>query len=197
MGFVKTDPKDMHSILKTSFIPIVQTPKAFEAAYPIKRNGKYFLMYSSGDCRLRSYAVHYSVSDNPEDSFTPGKNSSIQVTNSDGTIDGSSHHSVIKEGNDYYIVYHRHDNPHSTNSEFRQVCVDKLIFSDSVTREKVVPTHEGVGLLRKNKITTTYLASKAKVSASSYHHLVSNPTAYSHTSYEYSYLPSFSEGWRH
>ena len=136
MGFAKIDPTDMYSIQKTALIPIAQVPKAFEAAYPIKRNGKYFLMYSAGDCRLSSYAVHYSVADKPEGPFTPGKNSPILVTNEDGTVDGPGHHSVLKEGNDYYIVYHRHDNPHSTNGEFRQVCVDKLVFSDSVTMEK-------------------------------------------------------------
>jgi hypothetical protein len=189
MGFAKLDPADMHTIQKAAFIPIDQVPKAFEAAYPIKRNGKYFLMYSSGDCRLSSYAVHYSVSDKPEGPFTPGKNSPILVTSSDGSVDGPGHHSILKEGNDYYIVYHRHDNPHSTNGEFRQVCVDKLIFSDSVTIEKVVPTHEGIGLLGKNQITTPNLAYKAKVCASSYYHLVSNPTPYSKTGYDYSYLP--------
>jgi len=189
MGFAKIDSKDMHTIQKTSLIPIAQIPKAFEAAYPIKRNGKYFLMYSSGDCRLSSYAVHYSVSDNPEGPFTPGKNSPILVTNTDGTIDGPGHHSILKEGNDYYIVYHRHDNPHSTNGEFRQVCVDKLIFTDSVTIEKVVPTHEGIGLLGKNQVPAPDLAYKAKVSAGSYYHLVSGPTPYSHTGYDYSYLP--------
>lgn len=189
MGFVKIDPTDMYTILKTVQIPIAQVPKAFEAAYPIKRNGKYFLMYSSGDCRLSSYAVHYSVSDYPEGPFTPGKNSPILVTNNDGTVDGPGHHSVIKEGNDYYIVYHRHDNPHSTNGEFRQVCVDKIIFSDSVTIEKVIPTHEGVGLLGKNRVTTPNLAYKAKVNAGSYYHLVSNPTPYCKTGYDYSYLP--------
>ena len=189
MGFVKIDPTDMHSILKTGFIPIVQIPKAFEAAYPIKRNGKYFLMYSSGDCRLSSYAVHYSVSDKPEGPFTPGKNSPILVTNTDGTIDGPGHHSILKEGNDYYIVYHRHDNPHSTNGEFRQVCVDKLIFPDSVTIEKVVPTHEGIGLLGENQVPAPNIAYKAKASAGSYYHLVSGPTPYSHTGYDYSYLP--------
>ena len=189
MGFVKIDPTDMHSILKTGFIPIAQIPKAFEAAYPIKRNGKYFLMYSSGDCRLSSYAVHYSVSDKPEGPFTPGKNSPILVTNTDGTIDGPGHHSILKEGNDYYIVYHRHDNPHSTNGEFRQVCVDKLIFPDSVTIEKVVPTHEGIGLLGENQVPAPNIAYKAKASAGSYYHLVSGSTPYSHTGYDYSYLP--------
>jgi xylan 1,4-beta-xylosidase len=189
MGFTKIDPTDMHSILKTGFIPIAQIPKAFEAAYPIKRNGKYFLMYSSGDCRLSSYAVHYSVADRPEGPFIPGKNSPILVTNNDGTIDGPGHHSILKEGNNYYIVYHRHDNPHSTNGEFRQVCVDKLVFSDSVTIEKVIPTHDGIGLLGKNQIPLPNLAYKAKASASSYYHLISNQTPYSKAGYDYSYLP--------
>jgi len=187
MGFAKIDQTDMHTILKTGFIPIAQIPKAFEAAYPIKRNGKYFLMYSSGDCRLSSYAVHYSVADKPEGPFAPGKNSPILVTNTDGTIDGPGHHSILKEGKDYYMVYHRHDNPHSTNGEFRQVCVDKLVFSDSITIEKVIPTHEGIGLLGKNQITSTNLALNAKAKASSYYHLVSKPTAYSSSGYDYSY----------
>ena len=189
MGFVQLDPNDMHTILKTGFIPITQIPKAFEAAYPIKRNGKYFLMYSSGDCRLSSYAVHYSVGNKPEGPFIPGKNSPILVTNINGTIDGPGHHSIMKEGDDYYIVYHRHDNPHSTNGEFRQICVDKMIFSDSVTIEKVVPTHSGIVLPVKNQITIPNLAFKTKVSASSSYHLISEPTPYCKTGYNYSYLP--------
>jgi len=187
MGYVKIDPKDMHTILKTGFIPIAQVPKAFEAAYPIKKDGKYFLMYSVGDCRLSSYAVHYSVSDNPEGPFIPGKNNPILATSSDGIVDGPGHHSILKEGDDYYIVYHRHDNPHSTNGEFRQVCIDKLVFSDDETIEKVVPTHSGVAGLKKNQ--NVNLAYLAKVSASSYYHLVSQPTRYSPAGYDYKYLP--------
>lgn len=189
MGFAKIDPKDMYTIQKTGFIPISQIPKAFEAAYPIKRNGKYFLMYSSGDCRLSSYAVHYSVSDSPEGPFRPGKNSPILVTNNDGTIDGPGHHSILKEGNDYYIVYHRHDNPRSTNGEFRQVCVDKLIFSDNETIEKVVPTHSGIGFIGQNQIASPNLAFQAKVTASSYYHLVAQKTRYSDGNYDYKYSP--------
>lgn len=189
MGFAQIDPKDMHTLLKTATIPIAQVPKAFEAAYPIKRNGKSFLMYSSGDCRLSSYAVHYSVSDKPEGPFKPGKNSPILVTNTDGSVDGPGHHSVLKEGNNYYIVYHRHDNPHSTNGEFRQVCVDKLVFSDSITIEKVLPTHAGVGYLGKNQIIAPNLAYNAKVSASSSYHLASNATPYSPAGYNYIYSP--------
>jgi Beta-xylosidase len=187
MGVAKIDPTDMHTILKTSFIPISQIPKAFEAAYPIKRNGKYFLMYSSGDCRLSSYAVHYSVGDSPEGPFRPGKNSPILVSNADGTIDGPGHHSILKEGNDYYIVYHRHDNPHSTDGEFRQVCADKLIFSDDETIEKVEPTHSGVGFLSRKKECATNLAFGANATASSSYHLVAAPTAYNPKGYDYIY----------
>lgn len=186
MGFAKIDPNDMHTLLKTSLIPIAEVPRAFEAAYPMKRNGKYFLMYSAGDCRLSSYAVHYSVGDKPEGPFTPGKNNPILSTNADGTIDGPGHHSVLQEGNDYYIVYHRHDNPHSTNGEFRQVCVDKMVFSDSTTIEKVIPTHSGVSFKDSNPSNLAY---QAKVTGSSTYHLVSAATPYSKTGYDYAYVP--------
>ena len=189
MGFVKIDPSDMHTLLKTGSIPINQVPKAFEAAYPIKRNGKYFLMYSAGDCRLSSYAVHYSVSDNPEGPFVPGKNSPILVTSNDSLVDGPGHHSILKEGNDYYIVYHRHDNPHSTGGEFRQVCADQLFFSDDETIEKVIPTNGGVVPFLKNQAPVSNLAFKVKAKADSYYHLVSQPTHYGPQGYDYSYLP--------
>ncbi len=189
MGFAQIDPTDMHTLLKTSLIPIAQIPRAFEAAYPIKRNGKYFLMYSSGDCRLSSYAVQYSVGDKPEGPFTPGKNSPILGSNTDGTVDGPGHHSVMKEGNDYYIVYHRHDNPRSSTGEFRQVCADKLIFSDSMTIEKVIPTHIGINLPDKTQSIPPNLAYKAKVSADSYYHLISAPTQYNNSGYNYKYSP--------
>jgi xylan 1,4-beta-xylosidase len=189
MGFVKIDPSDMYTILKSGTIPITQIPKAFEAAYPFKRNGKYFLMYSSGDCRLSSYAVNYSVSDHPEGPFTPGKNNPILATSSDGSVDGPGHHSLIKEGDAYYIVYHRHDNPHSTGGEFRQVCVDKLVFSDDETIEKVIPTNVGVDPFVKNQIQNKNLALNSRVKVDSYCHLVSGPTHYGMNGYDYSYLP--------
>lgn len=189
MGYAKIDPADMHTILKTGFIPINQVPKAFEAAYPIKKDGKYFLMYSAGDCRLSSYAVHYSVSDSPEGPFVPGKNNPILETNADGTVDGPGHHSILKDGDDYYIVYHRHDNPRSTNGEFRQVCIDKLVFSDEETIEKVVPTHSGVKAQIGKNFDIPNLALNAKAKASSFYHLKSKKTVYSLGDYDYKYLP--------
>lgn len=189
MGVAKIDSQDMYTIQKTGFIPINQIPKAFEAAYPLKRNGKYFLMYSSGDCRLSSYAVHYSVSDNPMGPFRPGKNSPILVSNEDKTIDGPGHHSVLKVGDEYYIVYHRHDNPHSTNGEFRQVCADKLAFSNDSTIEKVTPTHAGISLPDTGANKALDYAYRASVAASSYYHLKAMPTVYNPAGYDYRYSP--------
>lgn len=188
VGMAKINPNDMCTILQTGFIPIGQVPNAFEACYSIKRNGKYFLMYSSGDCRLSSYAVHYSVSDSPEGPFRPGRNNPILETTQDGTIDGPGHHSVLQEDNNYYIVYHRHDNPPSTNGEFRQVCADKLFFSDDETIEKVVATHSGVGYLGKDRVKAPNLAIGADVKASSSYHLVSQKTRYSIKGYDYRYV---------
>lgn len=190
MGVAKIDAGNMHSIQKTHFIPINEVPNTFEAAYPIKRNGKYILMYSSGDCRLSSYAVHYSVGDTPYGPFRYGKNNPILATNDDGTIDGPGHHAILKEEDHYYIVYHRHDNPHSTNGEFRQVCADKMVFTDDETIEKVNPTHAGIGYLGKNQVPATNRAFEAQASASSSYHLVAKKTRYSNGDYNYQYLPS-------
>ncbi|NLO72237.1 MAG: family 43 glycosylhydrolase [Porphyromonadaceae bacterium] len=188
MGWVKIDPNDMCTIIKSGFIPISQIPHAFEAAYPIKMNGKYFLMYSAGDCRLSSYAVHYSVSDSPEGPFVYGKNNPILVTNNDSTIDGPGHHSILQDEQDCYIVYHRHDNPHSTGGEFRQTCIDKINFNGH-SIEKITPTHKGVDFSNKVKNKIENLALNAKIQASSSYHLISKGTRYSKKGYDYLYKP--------
>ncbi|MDA3878989.1 MAG: family 43 glycosylhydrolase [Prolixibacteraceae bacterium] len=187
VGWVKINSKDMHTIENEGYIPIEQLPHAFEAAYPIKMNDKYILMYSSGDCRLSSYAVHYAHSDSPTGPFTYGENNPILETNADHTIDGPGHHSILKEGNDYYILYHRHDNPHSTGGEFRQVCADKIVFTNDSTIQKIIPTHQGVHLDNKTKHTNTAL--NASVHASSYYHLVSQATRYTREDVNFEYHP--------
>ena len=35
-----------------------------------------------------------------------------------------------KNGNEYYMVYHRHDNPHSNRGFHRQLCVDRMEFAE-------------------------------------------------------------------
>ena len=188
MGWVETDPSDLHTILKEGFIPIEQIPQAFEAACPLKKDSIYFLMYSSGDCRLSSYAVHYSWSRSPEGPWTYGGNNPILESSSDGYIDGPGHHSVLEKEGQYYIVYHRHDNPHSTGGEFRQVCLDKLEFTGPHTIAVVSPTHEGVCFTTN---MPENLAFGTKASATSSYRLQSKANRYTQKDLDYSYDPGF------
>jgi hypothetical protein len=86
------------------------------------------------------------------------------------------------------MVYHRHDNPHSTGGEFRQVCIDEMKFDAEGNILKVEAGHSGVQPLKtKNQPKNLALGSKAE--ASSYYHLISKKTVYNQSDYNYSYLP--------
>jgi xylan 1,4-beta-xylosidase len=184
LGWLKIDTADMVTVLDKGFIPNSELPEIFEAPYMLKRNDKYIMMYSSGDCQASSYRVQYAYSNDPTGPFKPGANNPILETNSDGTIDGPGHHSILLDNGKYYIVYHRHDNPHSCGGEFRQVCVDSLVFLNDSTIAKVVPTHTGIGYLAENTITAKNHAFQAKAMASSTYHLVNGED-------DYIYYPSY------
>ena len=87
---------------------------------------------------------------------------------SDGTVHGPGHHSVLKEGNEYYMVYHRHDNPHSNRGFHRQLCVDQYgVCGGWKHQEGLIPTHKGVGALAPSVVKSENLALGAGVRASS------------------------------
>ena len=184
LGWAKIDPSDMVTILNKGQISMSELPEIFEAPYMLKRNGKYIMMYSSGDCQASSYRVQYAYGDSPTGPFTFGENNPILETNAEGSIDGPGHHCVVKEGDNYFIVYHRHDNPHSGGGEFRQVCADSLIFINDSTIKKVIPTNKGIGYLGTNQVTATDYAYEATTSATSYYHLVNGDN-------DYYYYPSY------
>jgi xylan 1,4-beta-xylosidase len=190
MGWASIDPADMTKIKKSGYIPIQQIPQAFEGVFSLKKNDRYILMYSSGDCRLSSYAVRYAWAKSPAGPFKDGINNPLLATSGDGTIDSPGHHSVLQEGSKYYIVYHRHDNPHSTGGEFRQVCADSLIFENDSTIRKINAGHKGIGFLAANRVPYPNLAQSACVSATSYYHLVAKATEFAAAS-DYEYLPQF------
>lgn len=191
MGWAKHDPNNEYAIVQEGFIPIEQIPEAFEAAYMIKKDSIYFLMYSAGDCRLSSYQLHYAWARHPEGPFYYGKNNPILETNQDGTIDGPGHHSVLQEGENYYVFYHRHDNPHSSGGEFRQVCMDKMALEDAHTLAKISPTHSGVRLKSKHPAANRNRALQAKASASSHYQLNSIGSRYTGGPVDHEYLPGF------
>jgi len=127
--------------------------------------------------------VRYSYADSPYGPFTEGENNPILGTNEDQTVHGPGHHSVLKEGNDYYIVYHKHDYPFTAGGLSRQVSIDKMIFENDSTIKAIVPTSKGIVDFVKSTVPKN-IAFKAKTTASSYYHLKS-------TQYDYTYQPSY------
>lgn len=109
---------DMKGFTETRLIPNTEVKDFFEAPFVMKKDGVYFFMYSSESCHDSTYHVQYATStEGPLGPYT--YKGTILKTSKDGTVHGPGHHSILKEGNDYYIVYHRHDNPHSNRGFHR------------------------------------------------------------------------------
>ena len=159
--------QDGKSFTELHLIPNTEATDFFEAPFMLKHNGLYYFMYSSGSCHDQTYRIQYAVGKSPLGPFTFGKNNPILSTSADGSIHGPGHHSILQVGNDYYIIYHRHDNPHSTRGFHRQICADKLIFDADGSIKKVIPTHKGIGALAQETKEEPNLAYQCKVSASS------------------------------
>ena len=173
----------MASVGQGTNIPLDQTPEPFEAAYLLKRNNKYILMYSGASCHDETYNVRYAWADTPYGPFTPGANNPILSTNADKTVHGPGHHSVLKEADNYYIVYHRHDYPFTGGGMSRQVCIDSMIFENDSVIRTVVPTHRGIASIEPSELPTD-LAFGVQTSASSFYHLRM-------PEYDFAYSPSY------
>ncbi|MDE6290159.1 MAG: family 43 glycosylhydrolase, partial [Muribaculaceae bacterium] len=155
---------DMKGFTETRLIPNTEVTDFFEAPFVLKKDGKYYFMYSSGSCHDHTYRVQYATADSPLGPYT--YQGCILETNQDGTIHGPGHHSVMQDGEDYYIVYHRHDNPHSNRGFHRQVCIDRMEFDKNGKILPITPTHSGVGYLTTPTISKNNLAFGKKVKAS-------------------------------
>ena len=168
-GWAKLAP-DGKSFTDKGLVPNTQLKDFFEAPFVFKKDGKYYFTYSSGSCHDDTYRVQYAVS-------TAGPTGPYEYkgcilrTNSDGTVHGPGHHSILVDGDQYYIVYHRHNNPHSVHGFNRQLCIDKMEFDAEGNILPIVPTHDGLlpaSLQKKaRKQAATNLAYQAKVTASS------------------------------
>ena len=119
------------------------TPENYvEGPFMLKRNGKYYFMWSEGGWTGPDYAVAYAISDSPMGPF----NRIGRILQQDPEVaKGAGHHSVIQvPGKDeYYIVYHCRPLDRTGGSE-RQVCIDKLEFDKDGFIKPVKMTFEGV-----------------------------------------------------
>lgn len=149
-------------------IPNTELKDVFEAPFVFKRNGVYYLTYSSGSCHTDTYRVQYATStESPMGPYT--YRGEILTTNEDETVHGPGHHSILEINGDYYIVYHRHNNPKSIHGFNRQVCIDRMTFDDKGNINPIIPTHNAldVNVFKSSKYEN--LALGAKVTASSYY----------------------------
>ncbi|KAA5823682.1 family 43 glycosylhydrolase [Algibacter amylolyticus] len=119
----------------------ITPPHYFEAPFMLKKNNKYFLMYSEGKCIDETYMVRYSVGDTPYGPWTEGENSPVLSTSKDATTLGPGHHTVFTENNQDYILYHRiKDND---DTLLREIAIDSLNFDSKGNKLTVIP-QEGV-----------------------------------------------------
>lgn len=119
------------------------TPEGFvEGIYMIRKNNKYYLMWSEGGWTGPDYSVAYAIADSP---FGPFKRIGKILQQDMAVARGAGHHSLLHnpEGDTWYIVYHRR--PLSeTDGNHRVVCIDRLYFDNNGYIKPVKITEAGV-----------------------------------------------------
>lgn len=120
------------------------TPKGYvEGPCMIKRDEKYYFMWSEGGWGGPGYSVAYAMSDSPLGPFyRVGK---ILEKNLDDIATGTGHHGTLynSETDEWYIVYHRRPLT-ETDGNHRIVCIDRMHFNYDGTIKPVEMTFEGV-----------------------------------------------------
>ena len=119
------------------------TPENYvEGPFMLKKDGKYYFMWSEGGWGGPDYCVAYAIAESP---FGPFRRIGKILQQDAEVATEAGHHSVIKvPGKDeYYIVYHRRP-LRCTRSNERQVCIDKLEFDENGYIKPVKITHEGI-----------------------------------------------------
>jgi beta-xylosidase len=128
--------KDMVTFAETP--KDVTPPSFFEGAHMIRRNSKYYLMFSSGKAIDATYRVGYAIGDTPYGPFKEGSDNPILSTTADSTTYGPGHHTVFREGRQDYILYHRLT-PNKEKAVLRQLCIDSLNYNSDGSIKKIIP----------------------------------------------------------
>ncbi len=117
----------------------ITPPHYFEAPHMVKRNGIYYLMYSYGKAIDGTYQIRYSISNTPFGPWTEGPHDPVLSTSPDSTTLGPGHHTVFKEKDQYYILYHR-IHPQKKQYVLRELCLDSLNFDKKGDILKIKPS---------------------------------------------------------
>ncbi len=119
------------------------TPENYvEGPFMLKRNGKYYFMWSEGDWNGPDYSVAYAIADSP---FGPFRRMGQILKQDKNIATGAGHHSIIKglDKDEWYIVYHRHPLG-DTDGNHRVTCIDRMYFSQDGSILPVEMTNTGV-----------------------------------------------------
>ena len=95
-----------------------------EGPFVVKRDGRYWCLYSGGAWTNETYGVSYAVADTPLGPFhEPELDGPALLRTRPGELVGPGHNSVVRgpDGADY-LVYHAWDAPHTG----RRMCIDRL-----------------------------------------------------------------------
>ncbi len=119
----------------------VETPPHFtEGAFMHKRNGVYYLSYSSGAWWNATYTAHYATADSPVGPWEYGG----VFLKSDTNHKGPGHHSIIRHpGKDaWFVVYHRwnHQRGLGPFNATRQVAIDRLVYDSDGSIQPITMT---------------------------------------------------------
>jgi len=107
-----------------------------EGPFMLKRAGTYYFMWSENGYGDPDYQVAYAMSE----SITGPFERIGLVLSQDGVVaDGPGHHSVFRDGEDYYIAYHRRIIGDDV-ADHRVLAVDRFYFNEDGTIRPVVMT---------------------------------------------------------
>lgn len=112
-------------------------PDYFESPYLIKRNGKYYEIYSAGS---NPGPIQWATSSSPMGPWTYGGRVLDPMPKGAGESDQPTNHAGVAELNgQWYVVYHVSDGPNGGGTYRREVAVDRLNFSGDAI-QKVTPS---------------------------------------------------------
>lgn len=142
-AIAELDPDDLTNVLSVNIMEELSNYYR-EGQNILKKDGKYYMLYSEGVWTGGDYHVRYAVADNilgPYQIKMP-----ILVSNINQTIIGTGHNSVLQVDDRYFMVYHRQSYP-MTNYIRRQTAVNEMSFNDDGTIKAVLADQVGVGKL--------------------------------------------------
>jgi beta-xylosidase len=132
---------EVHDVTPTNY---------FEAPFMLKKNGRYYLMWSSGKTTEDTYEVRYGTADSPFGPFVEGATSPVLATDTTKDVISPGHHAMFEKDGRTYILYHRQSVPFDPQSLGRQTCVDELTFAADGQMQKVQPTHTGPDFVQRS-----------------------------------------------